>query len=62
MLQMQGGKKGLLENSANLCAKPNRASVQMEGQNGKSADQRPVLTNSCGKGRKAPSKAKRHHG
>ena len=46
---MQGGKKGLLVNSRNLCAATNRAKVLIDGQNGKAADQSPVLGNSCGK-------------
>jgi hypothetical protein len=54
-LQMQGGKKGLLINSANLCKlkpKANRATVLMEGQNGKVADSSPLLANSCKKAKK----------
>src|SRR6185312_9699598 len=46
-LNMQGGKKGLLVNSRNLCAGANKATVELQGQNGKSADQRPVVGNSC---------------
>jgi hypothetical protein len=56
VLTMKGGKKGLLENSTNLCAAPNRAKVLLDGQNGKSADQRPVVANSCGKAPKAKKK------
>jgi hypothetical protein len=65
VLTMQGGKKGLLENSRNLCASSNRASVQMTGQNGVSADSNPVLGNSCsGKAKKKAARAKssRRHG
>ena len=51
VLEMKGGKKGLLENSRNLCKSTNRVAVQMEAQNGRSHDTRPVLTNSCGKRR-----------
>jgi hypothetical protein len=60
-LQMQGGKKGLLINSANLCKlapKQNKATVEMEGQNGKVNDTSPVLANSCKKAKK--HKAKKH--
>jgi hypothetical protein len=55
-LQMQGGKKGLLVNSTNLCKHPkaNKAISLMEGQNGKVFDTEPALANSC-------KKAKRHH-
>ncbi len=47
VLEMQGGKKGLLVNSTNLCQSPNRATVRFDGQNGKTADSSPVLANSC---------------
>jgi hypothetical protein len=54
-LQMQGGKKGLLVNSTNLCRHPkaNKAISEMEAQNGKVFDTEPPLANSC-------KKAKRH--
>jgi hypothetical protein len=56
IVTMQGGRKGLLINSANLCKiKPSakRATVRMRGQNGKVHNFRPVLKNDCGKPRKA---------
>jgi hypothetical protein len=56
-LKMAGGKKGLLVNSRNLCAGANKATVELEGQNGKSADQSPVVGNSCSA--KAKKRAKR---
>lgn len=49
VLEMQGGKKGLLVNSRNLCAGSNRAIVEMSGQNGKLHDFHPPVANSCGK-------------
>ena len=49
VLDMQGGKKGLLVNSRNLCAAPSRADVKLKAQNGRTANLRPVLRNSCGK-------------
>jgi len=49
VLQMQGGKKGLLVNSTNLCTRPNRAKVRFDGQNGKVAHSRPALANKCRK-------------
>jgi hypothetical protein len=49
VLQMQGGKKGLLVNSTNLCAQTNRAKVQFDGQNGKVTKSAPVLVNGCRK-------------
>jgi hypothetical protein len=59
-LQMQGGKKGLIVNSRNLCAGANKATVQMDGQNGKVWDSTPVVKAKCGgKGRKG-KKGKGH--
>jgi hypothetical protein len=49
VLEMKGGKKGLLENSRNLCAGVNRATVRMDAQSGRAHDFRPVLKNRCSK-------------
>lgn len=49
-LTMQGGKKGLLVNSRDLCSGPSRSLVQLDGQNGKTADERPLLHNDCATG------------
>lgn len=35
ILNMQGGKKSLIQNSTNLCKKPQRAVLNLKGQNGK---------------------------
>ena len=35
VVDFQGGKKGLLENSTNLCKSKNRAKVKFKGHNGK---------------------------
>jgi hypothetical protein len=60
VLSMQGGKKGLLVNSRNLCKSVNKASVSFEGQNGKSAEATPVLSNGCKKqARKGAAKNRR---
>jgi hypothetical protein len=48
-LEMRGGKRGLLINSTNLCAKRHRAVVRFGGQNGKKSTLTPVLKNSCKK-------------
>ena len=48
-LQMQGGNKGLIVNSTNLCAKPNRATAKFIGQNGKLATLHPLMQSSCKK-------------
>ncbi len=57
-LSLDGGHKGLLINSTNLCAKPNFADAKFTGQNGKTTELHPVMQVSCGgKGKKH----KRHH-
>lgn len=59
VLKMKGGKKSLLVNSRNLCkGKPARASVHMEGQNGKLHNERPLVQNGCGKKSKKTHKKK----
>jgi hypothetical protein len=57
-LEMQGGKKGLLVNSTNLCNSTNRAISHFTGQNGKVSDTNPALVPDCGKGRKGKKKRK----
>jgi hypothetical protein len=50
----QGGKKGLFQNSTDICRATHRATVKMDGQNGKFSDTRPVLEVRCkskGKGK-----------
>jgi hypothetical protein len=56
VLKMQGGKKGLLVNSRNLCKRPSRVDVRLTGQNGKRHTERPLMQNRCGK--KAKKKQK----
>jgi hypothetical protein len=58
VLEMQGGKKGLLVNSENICRKPQRAIADFTAQNGKVQNTRPLIANSC-KG-KAKKKHKAH--
>jgi hypothetical protein len=43
VLTMQGGKKGLIQNSRNLCGSTRRADAQFDGQNGKSSDFKPLV-------------------
>jgi hypothetical protein len=47
-LNLAGGKKGLLENSADLCAREHRALAEFTGQNGKVRDFEPVVKVGCG--------------
>jgi hypothetical protein len=56
-LELFGGHKGLIILSSGLCAHPN-ASVQLDGQNGKTYDTNPVVKTSCPRKHKKQSK---HH-
>lgn len=47
VLNMKGGKKSLLVASRNLCQSKSRATVKMDGQNGKVNDFQPALKVSC---------------
>jgi hypothetical protein len=58
VLSMQGGKKGLLQNTRNLCRGAGRTSAKILGQNGNHANQAPALRAPC-KG-KANSKRAAH--
>ncbi len=55
VINMQGGKKGLLVNSRDICAKTYRLNAEFDGQNGKEITLRPKLQAKC----KATRKAKR---
>jgi hypothetical protein len=62
VVQLEGGRKGLLQNSRNICSQVYRATVKYTAHNGKTLTQRPPLKNSkCGKAkkRKAAKGAKR---
>ncbi|HWL49361.1 MAG TPA: hypothetical protein VNT92_05745, partial [Acidimicrobiia bacterium] len=52
IVAMQGGKKGLLVNSRNICAPRPRASVRFGAHNAKRADLRPVMRATCSRQRK----------
>jgi hypothetical protein len=56
-LSMAGGKRGLLENSTDICKAPQRVSVKAEGQNGRRNSQSPALQADC----KGKAKHKRGH-
>jgi hypothetical protein len=60
VLEMKGGKKySLLENSENLCAKPQRAIARFTAQNGLVDQTKPLIANQCGKkGKKKGGKSK----
>jgi hypothetical protein len=48
VLEMQGGRKGLLVNSTNICQGKHRARVNFTGQNGKRRGFNPLLKAACG--------------
>ena len=51
-LALDGRSKGLLQNDTNLCAHSLRANLKIDGQNGKTLDQNPLLRAPCGKASK----------
>jgi hypothetical protein len=60
VLSMEGGRKGLLQNSTNICKGVHKATAEFDGQNGKAADLTPVLKNGkCGKAKKRNHRAQR---
>ena len=56
-LEMKGGAKGLLENSENICGKPQHALAHFTAQNGKVDNYSPLIANSC----KSHRKPRRSH-
>jgi hypothetical protein len=50
IVSLQGGKKGLFQNSTNICKGSHRATLKLDGQNGKVSDTQPLLKAQCGKG------------
>jgi hypothetical protein len=61
-LEMEGGKRGLIVNSEDLCSRPQRASVKIVAQNGREVITHPLIANDCkGKAKKKHSHSKKHH-
>jgi hypothetical protein len=61
ILSMKGGKKGLLENSTDICRRKHTVSALFEAHNGKAADLTPVIKiNGCHKGKRHKHKSKKH--
>ncbi len=58
-LTMQGGKKGLLVNSTDLCKGTHKADVSFDAHNGKQSDYRAALKAKCGKSKKKSKRARR---
>lgn len=55
-LKLAGGKRGLIENSENLCTAGDRATYLVTGQNGKTYDTEPKIGVSCPGKKKSPGK------
>jgi len=53
VVRMQGGKKGLIVNSRDLCARKSRANVRIDAQNGKRRNLRPPVRPSCKKAKRS---------
>ena len=51
VVTLQGAKKGLFQNSTNICAKTYRATLALIGQNGKTHTEAPPIRASCPKQR-----------
>lgn len=61
VLHLDGGKKGLLQNKTNICARPYRAAVEFIGHNGRRYGTAPKVIASC-HGKHGHGKHKRRHG
>lgn len=61
VLAMKGGRKGLLENSTDICRGKRTVNVMLNGHNGKTADATPVLkVKGCHKAKRHKHKSKKH--
>jgi len=47
IIDAQGAKKGLFQNSTNICKGAHRADLRLDGQNGKTADSKPLMRAQC---------------
>jgi len=56
IVTLQGGKKGLFQNSTNICKGTHRATLKLNGQNAKTYDSKPALKADCGKSPKKKPK------
>src|SRR6185312_7958374 len=59
VLSMKGGKKGLLQNSTNICRGTHVAKVKLVGQNETTVNPNTPLKASCGKAAKRAKSARR---
>ena len=58
VVTMQGGRKGLFQNSTNICKGTHRATLKLDAQSGKVSDSRPKLVAQCPKQGKKGKKGK----
>jgi hypothetical protein len=61
-LDLEGGARGLLQNSKSLCGKPKRAEVKMSGHNGAVVKSKPKLKVTCGNARHKRGAARKGRG
>jgi hypothetical protein len=61
-LEMEGGQKGLIVNSTNICVGTHRAEIALAAYNNKRSTVSPPVTAQCKGKRKGKRHAKRHHG
>ncbi len=61
-LKLSGGKKGLLQNSKNLCKVSDRATFELDGQNGAASVTEPKVQVSCGKRKGKTAKTQKRQG
>lgn len=62
VVEMQGGKKGLFQNSTNICKGTHRATLKLDAQSGKVSDSQPKLVAQCPKGKKGKGKGAKGKG
>jgi hypothetical protein len=63
VLNLPGGKHGLLQASTNLCEKPVKGIIRLQGQNGKKVNRHVRIHTPCGKHKRHKKKHKAHkHG
>jgi Divergent InlB B-repeat domain len=61
VVTLQGGRKGLFQNSTDICKGAHRATLKLLAQNGKVADSRPKILAQCGKAKKKKGGAHKRH-
>ena len=59
VVDLEGGKRGLLQNSEDLCKSKKKATIELVGQSGRSSDSQARLTSSCGTGKRGPNRKHR---